>query len=129
MAKGSGVLHTIELKFVCFKGTMRLGNRQEWTKTLEAKHNKLQKYKIWVPVAEAKVLNDTKILTSIWSMKKDQQGPLCSFNARGYKQVDGLHYDNDNKSPLVVCNITVCIVLTMAVLAGWFFGWWMGRRA
>ena len=34
--------------------------------------------------------------------------------------MEGLHYDDNDISAPVVCDITVCIVLTLAVLAGWF---------
>ena len=41
------------------------------------------------------------------------------MNARGYEQVDGVHYDEDTKSAPVTNDITIRIVLTLLVMAGW----------
>jgi hypothetical protein len=59
-------------------------------------------------------------MTSTWAMKKKANGTFrAKLNARGYKQVDGVHYDSHNISAPVTNNVTVCIVLTLMIMADW----------
>eukprot|EP00957_Ditylum_brightwellii_P196189 14948784-Ditylum_brightwellii.AAC.1 len=41
------------------------------------------------------------------------------LNTRGYKQVDGLHYDHHNLSAPVVNDMTVRIVMILTIMAAW----------
>ena len=53
-------------------------------------------------------------------MKKKSNGTLrARLNARGFKQVEGRHYIEDDKSAPVVNEVTVRVVLTLAVMMGW----------
>ena len=42
------------------------------------------------------------------------------MNARGFEQIDGLHYNEDNKAAPVVNDVTIRIVLILIVLAAWW---------
>jgi hypothetical protein len=64
---------------------------------------------------------DAKILTSTWAMKKEASGVhRARLNARGYKQVDGKHYDEDYKFAPVVTDATIHIILILIIMAGWW---------
>jgi hypothetical protein len=41
------------------------------------------------------------------------------LNARGYEQIDGVHYDSHNISAPVTNDVTIRIVLTLMIMAGW----------
>jgi hypothetical protein len=60
-------------------------------------------------------------MTTTWAMQKKASGKYrARANARGYKQVEGIHYkDNDIASP-AANEMTVRIVLTLAIMAGWY---------
>ena len=61
-----------------------------------------------------------KILTSTWAMKKKANGVRrARLNGRGYEQVDGIHYDSSSIHAPVTNDVTVRIVLTLALMAGW----------
>jgi hypothetical protein len=53
-------------------------------------------------------------------MKKKANGVFrARLNARGYEQVDGVHYDEDAKSAPVVNEATIHIVMNIMAMAGW----------
>ena len=61
-----------------------------------------------------------KILTSTWAMKKKANGVRrARLNGRGYEQVDGIHYDSSSIHAPVTNDVTVRIVVTLALMAGW----------
>ena len=60
----------------------------------------------------------TKLIDSIWAMKKKSNGTLCGrMNARGFKQVEGQHYDGTTISSPVTNSATIRIVLTLMIMA------------
>jgi Reverse transcriptase (RNA-dependent DNA polymerase) len=51
-------------------------------------------------------------------MKKKANGAFCArVTARGFEQVDGIHYDEDTKASPVVNEAT--ILITFVLMAGW----------
>eukprot|EP00957_Ditylum_brightwellii_P010494 795637-Ditylum_brightwellii.AAC.1 len=75
---------------------------------------------MWKPVPKSEVPEDTKVLTSTWAMKPKANGiKRTRFNARGFEQVDGLHYNSQDLSAPVVNDMTVRIVMTLIIMASW----------
>jgi hypothetical protein len=61
-----------------------------------------------------------KVLTTTWAMKKKASGKYkARLAARGFKQVDGIHYDQSDKAAPVVNDITVRIILVLICMALW----------
>jgi hypothetical protein len=53
-------------------------------------------------------------------MKRKANGTfLARVNARGFEQIDGEHYEEDNKATPVVNDITIRIALCIMVMAAW----------
>ena len=66
------------------------------------------------------VSGNGKILTTTWAMKKKANGTYrARVNARGYKQVKGVHYDESRTAAPVTNNTTIRIIYVLAILAGW----------
>ena len=62
-----------------------------------------------------------KVLTLTSAMKKKANGKVrARLNAQGYKQVNGVHYDEDTKSALVTNNTSIRILFALLALAGWY---------
>ena len=62
---------------------------------------------------------DAKVLTSTWAMKKKSNGKFrATVNARGYEQVNGIHYDADSMAAPAVNKITIGMVFVLMVMAG-----------
>jgi hypothetical protein len=48
----------------------------------------------WEPVKKSSMPKGTKVIDSTWVCKKKSSGKLRGhLNARGFKQVEGVHYD------------------------------------
>ncbi len=61
---------------------------------------------------------ETKIIDSVWAMKKKSNGTLCGrLNARGFKQIEGQHYNGMTISSPVTNSATIRIVLVLMVMA------------
>ncbi len=59
-----------------------------------------------------------KIIDSVWAMKKKSNGTLHGqMNARGFKPVEGQHYDGTTISSPVTNSATIRIVLTLMIMA------------
>ena len=52
--------------------------------------------------------------------EKEQRQIRARVNARGYEQVDGIHYDADSMVAPVVNEITIRMVFVLMVMAGWY---------
>ena len=42
------------------------------------------------------------------------------MNARGFEQVDGEHYDSSSIASPIANKVTIRVVLTLMVMAGWY---------
>ena len=63
---------------------------------------------------------NSKVINSTWACKKKSNGTLRGrLNVRGFKQVEGQHYDAANIHSPVTNVITVHIILTLICMAGW----------
>ena len=78
------------------------------------------KHEVWKKVLKTDLPAWAKVLTSTWAMKKKSNGTFrARINARGYKQVDGQHYEEHDISAPVTNEITIRIVLTLMIMASW----------
>ena len=81
----------------------------------------MQQHNVFTPVPKHMIPPGTKVLTSTWAMKKKASGKRrARINARGFEQIDGQHYDSNTKGLPVVSPMTIMIVLTLMVMAGWY---------
>ena len=78
-------------------------------------------HKVFEVVPTEEIPKGAKILSSTWAMKKKASGVhRARLNARGYEQVDGEHYDENDKFAPVVTDATIHIVLIMIAMTGWW---------
>ena len=71
-------------------------------------------------VPREKLPKGTKTIDSTWACKQKSNGTLRGrLNARGFKQVDGEHYDSASIHAPVTNDITIRVVLTIRVMVGW----------
>jgi hypothetical protein len=74
--------------------------------------------KVFKPVLKSGLPPGTKIIDSVWAMKKKSNGTLRGrINARGFKQVEGQHYDGMTISSPGTNSATIRIVLVLMVMA------------
>jgi hypothetical protein len=79
-----------------------------WRAAVEDEYEKMMLYGVWKEVDADNVEQGTKILTTTWAMKKKKSNSTfrARLNTRGFEQVDGLDYSNDDKAAPVVKDIT-----------------------
>jgi hypothetical protein len=62
----------------------------------------------------------TKLLDSTWANKLKADGSTCCRLAiRGFQQIDGVHFDASDKAAPVICDVTIRVVLMLAIMANW----------
>jgi hypothetical protein len=89
-----------------------------WKEEVDNEFNQMLKNKVFKTVLKKDLPPGTKIIDSVWAMKKKNNGTLCGqLNARGFKQVKGQHYDGMTISSLVTNSATIRIVLVLMVMA------------
>ena len=78
------------------------------------------KNKVFKAVERSSLPPGTKVINSTWACKKKSNGTLRGrLNARGFKQIDGQHYDGSSIHAPVTNAATICIVLVLMLMAGW----------
>jgi hypothetical protein len=117
---GGGFKHTGELKVMKYKEAMNSLDKTKWEQGVETEHEKMKTYQVFKPVDVEEVPQDAKILTSTWVMRKKADGTCrARLTARGYAQIDGLHFDSTDTSAPVVNDTTIRIVFVLMIMAGW----------
>ena len=118
---GGGFDHTSELHLMKFKQAMRSTHKEHWMEAVNEEHKQMRKHKMWKPVDRAEVPREAKVLMSTWAMKKKSNSTFqAQVNARGYEQIEGIHYNVDTTAAPVVNKMTIRIVFTLMVMAGWY---------
>ena len=91
---------------------------EKWYDAVQEEHERMEEHKVFQPTLKTDLPKGAKVLTSTWAMKKKANGTYrARVNARGYEQVDGVHYDEDTKSAPVVNGATIHIVLIMMLMS------------
>lgn len=113
---GGGFGNTNELKPMKFQQAMNTKDKEGWIKAVEEEWNKMKEYNVFEKIPRKDLPKGTKILTTTWAMKKKASGVLrARINARGFEQVNGIHYDSTEASSPVTHDITirVCLILML----------------
>jgi hypothetical protein len=74
---------------------------------------------VFEPVKFSEVLKGVKLIDTTWAMKKKSSGTLRGrVNVRGFKQIDGQHYDGTCISLPVKNAMTIRIALSIMLMQG-----------
>ena len=117
---GSGIANTNELKVIGYDEAMQRKDKNEWMGSINEKHDRMLKNKVWMVVKKKDVPKNADIIDSTWAMKKKANGQYrARLAARGFKQTHGKSFEYHDISSPVVHDITVHIVLTILLMSGW----------
>jgi len=117
---GGGFENTNELRVMTYQEAMNTQDRDKWTKAVEEEHDRMIKNKVWKPVDWDSVPKDAKIIDSTWVMKKKSNDTYrARMNARGFKQVEGQHFDGTSLAAPVTNVASIRIMFTLMLMAGW----------
>ena len=118
---GGGFENTKELKVMKYDEAMSGPDKPHWERAAYEEYLRMLKHKVWVAIQRCKVPKWAKILTSTWACKKKSNGVYrARLNARGFEQVDGMHYIKSDKSAPVVGMVSVMIILTLITMMNWY---------
>ena len=99
---------------------MASDDKASWIKAVNEEHDTMVKHDVWTPVLISSLLPNDKIITTTWAMKKKPNGRYrARLNARGYEQIEGVHFDENSTSAPVTNDTTIRIMLTLANLVDW----------
>ena len=119
-ALGGGFGHTSELKVLKYDEAMATPDKPYWDDAVDVEHGKMIKYDVFEETNMADVPEGAKILTSAWAMKKKSDGTFrARVNGRGFEQIEGEHFREEERSVPVVNDITICAVMVLWLMAMW----------
>lgn len=117
---GNAFANTQELNHISYKKAMKSKDREKWEQAIEEEYNKMKKHQVFEPIPMESVPQEAIIMAVKWIMKRKANGTFrARITAKGYEQVDGVHYDADNIASPVVDDLTIMIVLVLTILGGW----------
>ena len=115
---GGGFINTKELKEMNYKEAVNGPDGVHWQAEVENEYQQMVANKVFKMVLRKDLPAGTKIINSIWAMKKKSNGMLRGrINAREFKQVKGQHYNSTTISSPVTNSATIRIVLTLMIMA------------
>ena len=117
-AIGKEFNRTQELHVKTYDEAMRSKDRVGWTKAVEQEYQRMVSNGVFEEVSKEKATS--RPITSVWAMKRKSDGTLrARLAARGFQQIQGLHYDPRSISSPVVSKATVRMVLILALMRDW----------
>jgi hypothetical protein len=92
---GGGFKNTKELKVMNYKEAINGPDGVRWKSEVENEYQRMVTNKVFEVVLHSDLQAGTKIIDSVWAMKEKSNGTLRGgrMNARGFKQVEGHHYN------------------------------------
>jgi hypothetical protein len=115
---GGGFENTKELQVIPYKEAINGPNSKHWKEEVENKYQQILANKVFKVVLQKDLLLGIKVIDSVWAMKKKSNNMLHGWmNARGFKQVEGEHYNSMAINSPVTNSATIRIVLMLMVMA------------
>jgi len=109
---GGGFQNTKELHIMKYKEAMDTPDKIEWEGVVKKEHQNMQVYGVWTPVRLQDLPEGTKVLTSTWAMKKKANGTYrARVVARGFEQIEGVHYDGASIAAPVTIDMSIRIIM------------------
>jgi hypothetical protein len=88
-----------------------------WKEEVAREHKRMVDSGVFEPVKISKVINGVKLIDTTWAMKKKSSGTLRGrVNVRGFKQINGQHYNGTSISVPVTNAMTIRIALTIMLM-------------
>lgn len=80
----------------------------------------MKKHKVFKAVPRDQVPKGHLVVSSTWACKKKTNGKHgACINARGFEQVNGMHFDETTTASPVIGDAAICIAFTLMIVASW----------
>jgi len=116
---GGGFENTQERRVMTYNEAINGPDGEQWKAEVENEYQQMLHNNVFEMVMIADLPPGTKLIDNVWAMKKKSSGVIRGrINARGFKQVEGQHYNGTAISSPVTNAATIRIVLMLMVMAG-----------
>jgi hypothetical protein len=103
-----------------YNEAMQTEDAERWHDAVQEEHDRMLDNTVWEAVKADEVPPDATIMTSTWAMKRKANCVLrARVNAREFEQIDGEHYDEEDKAAPLVHDITIRIIMCLIVMTAW----------
>ena len=118
---GGGFANTNELKVMNYREAMRRLDKDAWEEEIMNEYERFKKFNVVTVVPCSELPKNAKVMSLTWAMKKKTNGKCRGrLNARGYEQLEGVHYHLDSIAAPVTNQNTICIAWTvLAMIPEW----------
>ena len=119
-ATGHAYSNTSQLKTLNYKQSMESPYCDRYEQGMDEELYRMVDAHVFKEVDRDSLPRGTKLMSSTWANKFKSNGDVrCRLAIRGYEQIDGVHYDKNDKSSPVVCDVTIRVILILLVMANW----------
>ena len=116
---GGGFTNTLELKVMKYHEAVNGPDGKAWKTKVKKEHNRRMASGISEPVQINDLPKGTKLINMMWVMKRKSNGTLHGqVNVRGFRQVDGEHYNGNGISAPVTNTMMKKMVLMLMLMQG-----------
>lgn len=114
---GGGIQSTEQLKQYKYNEAMTVLGRRPTLKAVEEEHERMIKMKVWKRVKMNDVPDGAIVLSTTWAIKLKASGAIrARLVARGFEQIDGMHYDSTSIAAPVTSWTTIRIVMILTLM-------------
>jgi hypothetical protein len=107
-----GFTNTQELKVMKYHEAINGPDGDAWKAEVKKEHNRMVQNKVFELVSLSDLSKNEKVIDTTWAMKKKSSRTLRGrVNVRGFKQIDGQHYDGTSISAPVTKAMTIKLAL------------------
>jgi hypothetical protein len=119
-AAGNKFGNTADLNVLNYKQSMESPHRDKYVEGIDEEQYKMSRNEVFEEVHVDDIPPGTKLLDSTWANKLRADGlTRCHLAIRGFQQIDGVHFDASDKAAPVVCDVTIRVMLILAIMANW----------
>jgi hypothetical protein len=118
-AMSGGFTNTNKLQVINFNEAINGPDGKKWKAEVKTEHGSMVKSGVFVKVKLCELPSEVKIIDTTWAMKKKSNGTLHRrINVRGFRQVEGQHFDASSISAPVTNGITIKLFLALMLASG-----------
>ena len=105
---------TEDLKVLNFRQAMKAWDKEQWIDEIMKEYERFQKFGVFTPVKRSDLPTGIKPISTTWAFKRKANGVRRGrLNARGFEQVDGVHYSAQDIAAPVTNPFTVRVLLDL----------------
>jgi hypothetical protein len=115
-----GFLTTDKLHAIKYTKAIAGPDCNKWQAAIHNEYIRMTDNEVFTVLKTSELPNGANVLTSTWALKKKANGQFqAQLTARGYKQIDGKHYNSHNIAAPIITDVTICTIITLMVMADW----------